>query len=140
MKVVTSAGAFISFDEVIWLGLMVKDLAFHFQVSPGKVSQIFITWIKFLSQELSVLIIWPSARQIKSMLPNCCKKLYISEGAHYYWLYRGFYRDSIQSWCTSLPMEWLQISLYCYVFSLYYSKQQFHGYPLCMVDALLISL
>ena len=81
MKVVTSAGAFISFDEVIWLGLMVKDLAFHFQVSPGKVSQ---TWIKFLSQELSVLIIWPSARQIKSMLPNCCKKLYISEGAHHY--------------------------------------------------------
>ena len=58
------------------LGLMVKDLAFRFQVSPGKVSQIFITWIKFLSKELSVLIIWPSARQIKSTLPNCYKKLY----------------------------------------------------------------
>ena len=39
------------------LGLMVKGLA-------------------FLSKELSVLIIWPSARQIKSMLPNCYKKLY----------------------------------------------------------------
>ena len=32
------------------LGLMVKDLAFRFQVSPGKVSQIFITWIEFLSK------------------------------------------------------------------------------------------
>ena len=43
------------------LGLMLKDLVFRFQVSPGKVSQIFITWIKFLSKELSVLIIWPEA-------------------------------------------------------------------------------
>ena len=59
------------------LGLMLKDLAFHFQVSPGKVLQIFITWIKYLSKELSVLIIWPSAGQIKSTLPNCYKKLYL---------------------------------------------------------------
>ena len=27
------------------LGLMILDLAFHFQISQGKVSQIFITWI-----------------------------------------------------------------------------------------------
>ena len=41
------------------LGIMVEDLAFCFKVSPGKVSQIFITWIKRMSKELSVLVIWP---------------------------------------------------------------------------------
>ena len=31
----------------LWLSLVVEDLAFQFKVSPGKVSQIFITWVKF---------------------------------------------------------------------------------------------
>ena len=56
-------------------GIMVEDLAFHFKVSPGKLWQIFITWIKLMSKELSVLVIWPSS-QIKSTFPNCFKKLY----------------------------------------------------------------
>ena len=36
---------------------MVEDLAFCFKVSPGKVSQIFVTWIELMSKELSVLVI-----------------------------------------------------------------------------------
>eukprot|EP00795_Rhopilema_esculentum_P009833 gene9833-18408_t len=42
------------------LGLFVKDLAFRFQTSTTRVSQIWITWIKLLSKELRNLIIWPS--------------------------------------------------------------------------------
>ena len=48
------------------LGLLQNDLAFRFGISIGKVSQIFITWIKFLSKEMGVLIIWPSKQQIKN--------------------------------------------------------------------------
>ena len=58
------------------LDLMQADLAFRFKISTGKVSQIFITWIKLLSKELSVLIIWPSRQQIKKTLPSCFEKLY----------------------------------------------------------------
>ena len=32
------------------LGLLIKDLAFHFQVSSTRVSQIWITWIKLMSK------------------------------------------------------------------------------------------
>ena len=55
---------------------MVEDLAFCFEVSPGKTSQMFITWIKLMSKEFSALIIGPSSSQIKSTFPNCFKKLY----------------------------------------------------------------
>ena len=44
----------------IRLKLLNDDLAFRFQIFNGKVSQIFLTWIKLLSKELSVLVIWPS--------------------------------------------------------------------------------
>ena len=58
------------------LDLMQADLAFRFKISTGKVSQIFITWIKLLSKQLSVLIIWPSRQQVKKTLPSCFEKLY----------------------------------------------------------------
>ena len=58
------------------LGIMVEVLALRFKVSPGKVSQIFITSIKLISKELRVLVIWPSSSQIKSTFPNYLKKLY----------------------------------------------------------------
>ena len=58
------------------LGIMVEDLAFRFKVSPRKVSQIFIIWMKLISKELSVLVIWPSLSRIKSTFPNCFKRLY----------------------------------------------------------------
>ena len=35
----------------LWLGTMVEDLAFQFKVSPGKISQIFITWVEFRNVE-----------------------------------------------------------------------------------------
>ena len=53
------------------LALLVDDLAFRFQMSSTTVSSIFITWIKLMSKELSVLIIWPSRSQIKKTLPSC---------------------------------------------------------------------
>ena len=43
----------------IRLKLLNEDLVFRFRISNGKVSQIFITWIKLLSKELPVLVIWP---------------------------------------------------------------------------------
>ena len=58
----------------IRLNLLNDDLAFRFQISNGKVSQIFITWIKLLSKELPVLVIWPS-RRYQNVLRNCFQKL-----------------------------------------------------------------
>ena len=45
--------AFLLVMMKLTLGLLRKDLAFQFGVSPGKVSQTVITWVKFLSAELS---------------------------------------------------------------------------------------
>ena len=58
------------------LALLTEDLAFRFQVSSTTASSIFITWIKLMSRELAVLIIWPSRSQIKKTLPSCFRKLY----------------------------------------------------------------
>ena len=58
------------------LALLTEDLAFRFQVSSATASSIFITWIKLMSKELAVLIIWPSRSQIKKTLPSCFRKLY----------------------------------------------------------------
>ena len=58
------------------LDLLQLDLANRFGVGVGKVSQIFITWIKLLSKELGVLVIWPSKDQVRKNLPLCFKKLY----------------------------------------------------------------
>ena len=58
------------------LGLLIKDLAFRFQISPGRVSQIWITWVKLMSKELRYLIIWPSKGQIYATLPDAFKRLY----------------------------------------------------------------
>ena len=58
------------------LGLINEDLAFRFMVSSTTVSSVFITWIKLMSKELLVLIIWPSKQQVKNTLPACFKKLY----------------------------------------------------------------
>lgn len=58
------------------LALLTDDLAFRFQVSSTTVSSIFITWIKLMSKELSILVIWPSISQIKKTLPSCFRKLY----------------------------------------------------------------
>ena len=60
----------------LWLDLLQTDLAYRFGVSPGKVSQIFITWMKLLSKQLGVLVIWPSKSQVRKTLPQCFQKLY----------------------------------------------------------------
>ena len=57
------------------LSPMNDDLAFRFQVSSGTISSILVTWIKLMSKELAVLIIWPTHTQIKQHLPNCLKRL-----------------------------------------------------------------
>ena len=58
------------------LDLLPTNLAYRFDVSPGKVSQIFITWIKLHSKQLDVLIIWPLKSQVRKTLAQCFKKLY----------------------------------------------------------------
>lgn len=58
------------------LALLVIDLGFRFHVSASTVSSVFITWVKLMSKELSVLIVWPSRQQIKKTLPYCFRKLY----------------------------------------------------------------
>ena len=58
------------------LALLTEDLAFRFDVSSATASSIFITWIKLMSKELSVLIIWPSRSQVRKTLPSCFAKLY----------------------------------------------------------------
>ena len=60
------------------LALLTIDLGFRFHVSATTVSNIFITWIKLMSKELSVLIVWPSRQhvQVKKTLPSCFRKLY----------------------------------------------------------------
>ena len=58
------------------LGLLIKDLAFIFQISTTRVSQIWITWVKLLSKEPWHLIIWPSKGQIYATLPDVFKRFY----------------------------------------------------------------
>ena len=58
------------------LDLLQTDLAYTFNVSPGKVSQIFITWIKLLSKQLDVLIILSSKSQVRKTFPQRFKKLH----------------------------------------------------------------
>ena len=58
----------------LFFDLLQQDLAIRFGISTGNVSQIFITWTKLLSQELDVLIIWPSRQQIRKTLPEVVSK------------------------------------------------------------------
>ena len=58
------------------LVLLIKDLAFCFQVSSTWVSQIWITSIKLVSKQLRYLIIWSSKGQVFATLPDAFKKLY----------------------------------------------------------------
>ena len=48
-------------------------LADFFSISLGTTSQIFNTWIKFLSKELKQLIFWPSKEAIQQHLPASLK-------------------------------------------------------------------
>ena len=56
--------------------MMTEDLAFRFDVSPGKVSQTVVTWVHLLSAELRPLIAWPSRGKLRRELPDCFKRLY----------------------------------------------------------------
>lgn len=42
------------------LALVTVDLGFRFHVSASTVSSVLIMWVKHMSKELSVLIVWPS--------------------------------------------------------------------------------
>lgn len=58
------------------LGLLEDDLAFRFKVSQSLVSAILSIWLRFLAKELSWMIIWPRAGQVKLHLPDSLKRLY----------------------------------------------------------------
>lgn len=42
------------------LALVTVDLGFRFHMSASTVSSVLIMWVKRMSKELSVLIVWPS--------------------------------------------------------------------------------
>ena len=63
-------------EMLLTLMKLTDDLSFRFQVSSSTTSSIFVTWVKLMSKELSVLIIWPSRQQVKKTLPSCFKRLY----------------------------------------------------------------
>ena len=58
------------------LDLLVHDLAFRFNVGEALISSVFFTWIKFLSNELSWLIMWPDQNIIKQNLPTMFRDYY----------------------------------------------------------------
>ena len=59
------------------LGLLVEDIAFRFhKASPTLISSIFATWVRFLSKELSWLVMWPSKQQVKFSLPESFRRLH----------------------------------------------------------------
>ena len=53
-----------------------KELCYRFEISPGRVSQIFHEWIDVMARELSQLIVWPDQKMIWKTLPECFKPLY----------------------------------------------------------------
>lgn len=42
------------------LALVTVDLGFRFHMSASTISSVLIMWVKHMSKELSVLIVWPS--------------------------------------------------------------------------------
>ncbi|XP_065640083.1 uncharacterized protein LOC136072707 [Hydra vulgaris] len=56
------------------LGLLNKDIAFRFRLSPAVVSKIFRTIIPIFSARVVNLIVWPDRGIIRSNLPICFKK------------------------------------------------------------------
>ena len=71
---------FLSTMMKLKLGLINEDLAFRFMASSTTISSVFIIWIKLMSKELSVLIIWPSKQQCH----HFCSKCRIPEGYMYF--------------------------------------------------------
>ena len=58
------------------LGLVNKDLALRFGISPALVSSIFISWVRFLADVLSFLSYWPDVESTRANLPKCFKSKY----------------------------------------------------------------
>ena len=58
------------------LGLLLKDLAFRFQISSAQVTRIFYTWIKLMALEFKGLIVWAERDSIQRNLPDTFKKFY----------------------------------------------------------------
>ncbi|XP_019626645.1 PREDICTED: uncharacterized protein LOC109471736 [Branchiostoma belcheri] len=51
------------------LGLLNEDVADRFGISPSVCSNLYNTWVPFLSRELKPLIIWPSKDVVRANLP-----------------------------------------------------------------------
>jgi len=58
------------------LGLHVKVLSGLFGVSPGKVSEIFLTWMNILACVLERAIRWPSQQTVQRYMPASVMKHY----------------------------------------------------------------
>jgi len=55
---------------ILRLGLGVDVAAALFRISPGSVSQIFNTWVPFISTTLTNYVEWPSREQVRATLPK----------------------------------------------------------------------
>ena len=58
------------------LGLLSKDIAIRFNLSPTVISKIFRSWIVVIARNLKSLIVWPDRGAIRYNLPQCFKKKY----------------------------------------------------------------
>ena len=58
------------------LGLLSKDIAIRFNLSPTVISKIFRSWIVVIARNLKSLIVWPDRGAIRYNSPQCFKKKY----------------------------------------------------------------
>ena len=59
-------------------GLAMKDMADRLGITAGQFSDVFPTWILFLSRELSLLFPWPTRELVQVWMPASFKKQYPS--------------------------------------------------------------
>ena len=57
------------------VGLPEQDIAFRFGISQALVSRILVTWIRFLSRELSCLIYWPDRESVQRYFPTMLSEI-----------------------------------------------------------------
>ena len=60
------------------LGLLEKDLAYRFGISPATVLRIWKTWMNFLHLQFKEIPLWPSKAMVKAYMPKCFQDAYPS--------------------------------------------------------------
>lgn len=60
------------------VGLLEKDLAYRFGVSPSTVPRIWRTWMSFLYLQFKHIPLWPSRQLVNAYMPKCFRDAYPS--------------------------------------------------------------